>query len=133
MNWLLSPWGLGIVVVFIFALTTLVYWKREPIKNWLKRKELSEIELSAGPVKAKFTDKKKKTGSESSPQAGVSFGEGNDFSGAKINKVAGRDNIQGAATTGAPGGKTPGVDFGKKGTFIDAEIEDIAGRDNKEA
>ena len=133
MNWLLSPWGLVIVVVVIFTLATLVYWKREPIQKWLKRKELSEIEIGAGPVKAKFRDKKGQTGSTSSPQAGVSFGKGNDFSGAKLKNVAGRDNIKGAAKQNTPGGKTPGVDFGQKGTFTDAEIENVAGRDNKEA
>lgn len=133
MNWLLSPWGLVIVIVVIFALANLVYWKREPVKKWLKRKELSEIEIGAGPVKAKFKDKKEQTGSTSSPQAGVSFGKGNDFSRAKLKNIAGRDNIKGIATPNPPGGKTPGVDLGQKGTFTDAEIENIAGRDNKEA
>ncbi|MGC9397471.1 MAG: hypothetical protein ACP5J4_21710 [Anaerolineae bacterium] len=132
MNWLLSPWGLVIVIVVIFGLATLVYWKREPIKKWFKRKELSEIEIGAGPVKAKLTNKKKAEPEDSS-RAGVSFGEGNDFTGAKIKDVTGRDKLQGVAAKSRTGGKTPGVDFGKKGKFINAEVEDITGRDKTEA
>jgi hypothetical protein len=133
MSWLLSPWGIGIVSVVILVLTTLVYRKREPIKKWFKRKEVSELEIGVGPIKAKLTDKKKKPESEDSPRAGVSFGEGNDFTGAKIKDVAGRDNLQGTTAKSTTGGATPGVDFGKKGKFINAEIEDIAGRDKTEA
>jgi len=133
MNWLLSPWGLIIVIVVIFALATLVYWKLEPIKKWLKRKEVSEIEIGVGPVKAKVKDKPEKPEQKSPSRPGVSFGEGSDFSGAKVKNVAGRDLLQGGASPSAPDGETPSVDFGKKGKFTDAEIENIAGRDNREA
>ena len=62
-------------------------------------------------------------------QGGVDFGEGGDFTGAKISGVAGRDIRRGSAAAKPPGGKAPGVGFGKKAKFRDAEITDVAGRD----
>jgi hypothetical protein len=70
----------------------------------------------------------RQTEEEGERKVGVYFGEGNDFTGAKISRVAGRDIVKGEARPGK-GGSTPGVDFGKKGKFNRAEIEDIAGRD----
>ncbi|MDY7042282.1 MAG: hypothetical protein SVX38_15615, partial [Chloroflexota bacterium] len=111
----------------IVVITSLIYWKREPIKKWLRGQKVDEVELSAGPLKVKLTGKEKSK--IPAPTAGVSFGEGSDFSGATIRDVAGRDIRRGSAAAESSGGKTPGVDFGKKGKFGDAEIEDVAGRD----
>ncbi|GEM_PF-3253468 len=127
MAWLLSPVGIAVIAVLIVAIATLIYWKREPIKRWLGRQEVDEIELGAGPVKVKLKGKKQAQTSPSS--AGVDFGEGGDFTGATIRGIAGRDIRRGATAAESPGGKTPGVDFGKKGKFGDAGIEDVAGRD----
>ena len=77
----------------------------------------------AGPL---LHAKPKKVGAS---QAGVSFGEGSDFSGAKIRGVAGRDLRRGAGAAQAPDGEAPVVDFGKKGKFAQAEVEEVAGRD----
>lgn len=125
MAWIFSPIGIGIIVVLIIAIASFIYWKREPIKRWLGRQELDEIEVGAGPLKAKFKEKKPEPSTSS---AGVDFGEGSDFTGAKI-ITAGRDIRRGPAVVAEPpGGKTPGVDFGKESKVRDAEIE-AAGRD----
>jgi hypothetical protein len=89
---------------------------------------MDEVEVEAGPAKAKFTRKDADEDKVPSSTAGVNFGEGSDFSGAKIRGVVGRDLRRGAAAE-TPEGEAPGVDFGKDGKFRDAEIEDVAGRD----
>jgi hypothetical protein len=127
MDWMLTPLGIGIIVVIIVAITSLIYWKRKPIKRWLRRQEVDEVEVGVGPVKVKLKEKEKPKPASST--AGVSFGEGGDFTDVKISNVAGRDIRRGSAAAESPGGKAPGVDFGKKGKFGDAEIEDVAGRD----
>ena len=127
MAWLLSPVGMAVIAVLIVVIAALIYWQREPIKRWLGRQEVDEVELGAGPVKVKLKGKKRPKSPSAS--AGVDFGEGGDFTGATIRGVAGRDIRRGSAAAESPGGKTPGVDFGKKGKFRDAEIEDVAGRD----
>jgi hypothetical protein len=126
---MLTPVGIGIILAVIVVITTLVYWKRAPIKAWLRSWTADEVELGGGP--AKFKLKRKDADEEEkppSPRAGVDFGEGGDFSGAKIRVVVGRDLRRGAAAE-TPEGEAPGVDFGKDGKFRDAEIEDVAGRD----
>lgn len=127
MPWILSPLGMGIIALLIIVIALLVYWQRKPIMRWLRRQQVDEIELGAGPFKVKLKGKERPESSTAS--AGVDFGEGSDFSGATIRGVAGRDIRRGSAAAESPGGKTPGVDFGKKGKFGDAEIEDVAGRD----
>ena len=127
MAWMLSPLVIGVIVVLIVLIASLIYWKRKPIKKWLRRQEVDEVELGAGPVKVKLKGKQKPEPPPSSP--GVSFGEGNDFTGSTIRTVAGRDIRRGAAAAKSPGGKAPGVDFGKRGKFGETEIEEIAGRD----
>lgn len=128
MAWMLSPVGIGIIAVLIVVVASLIYWKRKPIKRWLRRQEVDEVELGAGPVKVKL--KSKEEPKPSRPSAGVSFGEGGDFTGATIRTVAGRDIRRGpTAAAESPGGKAPGVNFGKKARFGDAKIEDVAGRD----
>ena len=135
MAWILSPTGIGVIVGIIFTIASLIYWRIEAIKKWfqpiikwLRRQKMSDVEISVGPVKAKLGGQEKPKPASSS--AGVSFGEGNDFTGATVRGVAGRDIRRGSATAAkAPGGKAPGVDFGKKGKFGHAEIEDVAGRD----
>lgn len=122
MAWMLSPLGIGVIVV----VASLIYWKRKPIKKWLRGRKVDEVEIGIGPVKVKLTGKEKPKPSRSS--AGVNFGEGGDFTGAAVRGVAGRDIRRGSGAE-SPGGKAPGVDFGKKGKFGDAEIEDVAGRD----
>jgi len=125
MDWISSPAGIAIIVAIV-VIASLIYWQRKPIKKWLSRQEVAEVELGAGPFKVKL--KSKKEPEPSSASAGVDFGEGGDFSGAKIS-TAGRDIRRGsAAAAESSGGKTPGVDFGKEGKFRDAEIE-AAGRD----
>jgi hypothetical protein len=127
MSWILSPLGIGAIAVLVIVIASLIYWQRKPIKRWLRRQTVDEIELGAGPVKVKLKGKKEPEASSAS--AGVDFGEGSDFTGATIRGVAGRDIRRGSAAAESPGGKAPGVDFGKKGKFGDAEIEDVAGRD----
>jgi hypothetical protein len=121
----LTPPGLYYLIGFIIFLSLLVYWQREAIKRELRRWRGKEI--SIGPLKLE-RQRKEKQSSRSKPAAGVHFGEGSDFTGAKIKRVAGRDIRQGAPQS-ASGGVIPGVDFGKKGKFANTEIEDIAGRD----
>ena len=127
MAWISSPSGIAVIAVLIVVITSLIYWQRKPIKRWLRRQEVAEIELIAGPVKVKLKGKKRPE--PSSASAGVDFGRGSDFTGATIRSVVGRDIRRGFAAAESPGGKAPGVDFGKKGKFGDAEIEDMAGRD----
>jgi len=127
MPWILSPLGIGVIAVLVIVIASLIYWQRKPIKRWLRRQQVDEVELGAGPLKVKLKGKERPESSTAS--AGVDFGEGGDFTGATIRGVAGRDIRRGSAAAESPGGKTSGVDFGKEGKFRDAEIEDVAGRD----
>jgi hypothetical protein len=125
---MLTPVGIGIILAVIVVITTLVYWKRAPIKAWLRSWTADEVELGGGP--AKFKLKRKDADEEEkspSPQAGVDFGEDGDFSGANV-KAAGRDIRQRTTATESPKGEAPRVSFGKRGKFRDTEIE-VAGRD----
>ena len=128
MDWIFSPPGSYVVGAIIVILATAIFWKREPLKRWFRNKEVTKIELSAGPLKATLAEKSQAKPQENAP-AGVSFGKDNDFGGAKIRDVAGRDIRRGAAASTTKGGRTPGVDFGEAGKFTGAEIEDVAGRD----
>ena len=56
-NWILSPAGIDVTVTVIIVIATLIYWKREPIKRWLGRQQVEELELSAGPLKGKGEEK----------------------------------------------------------------------------
>jgi hypothetical protein len=127
MAWMLSPPGIAIIAVIVVALTSLIYWKRKPIKKWLRSRKVG-VKIKAGPLEVSLDDKEK-PGAAGGTRAGVDFGKGSDFTGARITGVAGRDIRRGAAAAESPGGKTPGVDFGEKGKFTGAEIEDVAGRD----
>ena len=129
MDWIFSPPGSYVVGAIIVILATAIFWKRESIKRWFRNREVTKIEFSAGPLKATLTEKPPAKSQKNEPRAGVSFGQGNDFSGAKIKDVAGRDIRRGDAASTTRGSKTPGVDFGEAGKFTGAEIEDIAGRD----
>jgi hypothetical protein len=125
MAWMLTPWGIGILAVLIIGLTSLVYWQLPAIKSWLGSRQVDEVELGAGPLKVKLTEKDAEAAAPSN--AGVDFGEGGDFTGARI-KAAGRDIRRGAAAAESGEGDAPGVTFGKEGKFRDAEIE-AGGRD----
>jgi len=127
MDWISSPSGIAIIVVTIVVIASLIYWQRKPIKKWLDRQEVAEVELGVGPVKVTLKDKNKAESPASS--AGVDFGEGSDFTGATIRGVAGRDIRRGSAAARSTDSKAPGVHFGKKGGFGDAEVADVAGRD----
>ncbi len=130
MAWLFSPWGIGIVVVVIVVIASFIFWKRAAIKKWFRSRKVGAVEVGLGPVKVTLAEKDKPQRKTERSRAGVHFGEGGDFRGAKVKGVAGRDIRKGdAAAAKSAGGKTPGVDFGKKGKFDKAEIEDVAGRD----
>jgi hypothetical protein len=125
---MLSPLGISIIAAVIVAISSLIYWKRKSIKKWLAGKKIG-VTFKTPIADVSIEDKEKPKQQTTRASAGVSFGEGNDFTGAKISGVAGRDIRRGAAAAETSGGKTPGVDFGKKGKFRNAEIEDVAGRD----
>ena len=127
MSWMLTPLGISIIVIVILVLTSLIYWKRKPIKSWLDHRKVVPT-LKLGPLELELPEKDKAKETASKP-AGVDFGEENDFTGASIRGVAGRDIRRGASADASRGGQTPGVDFGQKTSFRDAEIEDVAGRD----
>jgi hypothetical protein len=128
MAWMVSPLGISIIVVVVVAIASLVYWKREPIKTWLRGWRMDEVELGAGPAKAKFKKKAKKDAlAPHSARAGVDLGEDGDFTRSKITS-AGRDIRRGTAAGSPEEGEAPGVNFGKRGKFRDAEVE-AAGRD----
>jgi len=97
-----SPLGIGVIAVLIIVIASLIYWKRKPIVRWLRRQEVDAVELGAGPVKVTLKGKKKP---EPSSAAGVDFGEGSDFTGARIRGVAGRDIRRGSAAAESPGGR----------------------------
>lgn len=126
----LTPPGLYILIAFIIIISVIVYWKREPIKRELRRWRGKEV--TVGPVKFERQNQENQVDSNT-PKTGVDFGQENDFSGAKIKNVAGRD-IRTGESKSSRTGATPGVDFGEKSKFKNTEIEDIAGRDleNKE-
>lgn len=119
-SYFLSPPSLYYLIIFIFALSLFVYWKRKPIKRELRRWRAKEI--NAGPLK--FDRREKEDTKQSS---GVRFGEKSDFSGARIKGVAGRDIIRGEGSS-TKQGNGGGVEFSAS-NFKNANIEDIAGRD----
>jgi hypothetical protein len=123
----LSPGGIAGIAVLVIIIALLVYRRRKSIRRWLRRQEVSEIELGGGPIP--FTVKLKKKPERKNSSAGVDFGESGDFTGAKFRNIAGRDIRRGSTDARPPGGRSPGVNFGKKGRFRDAEIEEVAGRD----
>jgi len=122
-SWLTSPLGITVLVVVILVAAALVYWKREPIRRWLRQ---WKWEFKLGPITLK---QKEKPEPPAPAGPGVTFGAGNKFTGAAIRGVAGRDIRRGSAAAAPSGGKAPGVDFGRQGQFRDAEITDVAGRD----
>ncbi len=125
MAWILSPLGIGIIIVLVLLITSLICWKLKPIKEWLAGRKVS-VKIKAGPLEIGL-DEKPKPEKPTRPPAGVSFGEGNVFNRSKI-RAAGRDLRSGGAASESSSGKSPGVDWGKKGRFDEAEI-DVAGRD----
>lgn len=138
MNWIFSPLGVGLTAALILAVAALVYLKRKPIKKWLAGRKLG-VKAKIGPLEVSLDEKGQPT--PAPRPAGVQFGEGNDFTGATISGVAGRDIRTGRAAAGpetpadgasggeTPAGEAPGVDFGKRGKFGQAKIRDVAGRD----
>jgi hypothetical protein len=127
MAWMLSPVGIGVVAALIVVIASLIYWKRKPLKKWFAGRKVG-VKIKAGPVEVSL-DEKDKPKEVGGARAGVTFGEGNDFTGARIAGVAGRDIRRGSAAAGSPGGRTPGVDFGEKNKFPGVQIEDVAGCD----
>lgn len=123
-NYFLTIPGLYYLIGFIIVLSLVVYWQRKPIKRELRRWRGKE--MSVGPVKF---ERQSDDEEQVEKNAGVNFGEGSDFTGAKIKRVAGRDILESGSHRKTQDEATPGVDFGKKGNFNKAEIEDIAGRD----
>lgn len=117
----LTPPGLYVTIAVIVVLATLIWWQRRPIKRFLGSLRVKEIGL--GPVKL---GPEEKTGEEPG-QPGVRMK--GDFRGARVERVAGRDIVQGE-TGPRPGGKTPGVEL--EGKFGQAEVRDVAGRDRIE-
>ena len=114
----LTPPGLYITIAVIVVLTTLIWWQRRPIRRFLRSLRVTEIVL--GPVKL---GQKEKAGEKPS-QPGVHLK--GDFRGARVERVAGRDIVQGEAGP-RPRGETPGVEL--EGKFGQAEVRDVAGRD----
>jgi hypothetical protein len=127
MNWNSLHLGISITVALIIAITSLVYWKRKPIKKWLAGRKVG-VTIKGGPVEVSLAEQEPKPKEAAGAPAGVDIGEGGDFSGATIRGVAGRDIRKGSAAE-SPGDETPGVDFDKKDEFGEVEIKDIAGRD----
>lgn len=115
----LKPPGLYILILFIIALGSLIYWKRGWVKEQLKRLRIKEIGL--GPVKI---EPKPEQRTASLPE-GVSFGKNNEFSQATIQDIVG-----GSRTTKPVSTKEKSsVDFGTENVFTDAHIEGITGGD----
>jgi len=119
--------GIGVIVVLIVLIASLIYWKLKPIKKWFAGRKVG-LKLKAGPVEVSL-DEKDKPKATGGVRAGVTFGKGNDFTGARITGVAGRNIRRGSAAAESPGGPTPGVDFGQKNKFPGVQIEDVAGCD----
>ena len=117
----LTPPGLYVTLAVIVVLATLIWWQRRPIRRFLRSLRVKEIGL--GPVKL---EPEEKTG-EKPGQSGVRLK--GDFRGARVERVAGRDIVQGE-TGPRLGGKTPGVEL--EGKFGQAEVRDLAGRDRIE-
>lgn len=114
----LTPPGLYITVAVIVVLATLIWWQRRPIKRFLRSLRVTEIVL--GPVKLGQKEK----ADEKPGKPGVRLK--GDFWGARVERVAGRDIVQGEAGP-RPGGETPGVEL--EGKFSQAEVRALAGRD----
>ena len=117
----LTPPGLYVTIAFIVVLTTLIWWKQRPIRRFLGRLRVTEIAL--GPVKLG----RKEKADEKLGKPGVRLK--GDFRGARVERVAGRDIVQGEAGP-RPKGETPGVEL--EGKFGQAEVRDLAGRDLRE-
>lgn len=126
----LTPPGLYYLIGTTVIFSLIIYWQRKPIMRELRRWRGKE--LVVGPLTLERKEHTRET-KQSGSATGVDFGQGSDFTRAKIKNVAGRD-IKSSDSKSSRGGAIPGVNFGKNSKFIDSEIEDIAGRDlsNKE-
>jgi hypothetical protein len=118
-----TPPGLYYLIGFIFGISLVVYWKREPIKGELRR--WSGKEVSVGPLKLERKEAEEK---KTEPSVGLRIGKGADLSGAKAKRWAGRD-IRRKGSPASRGGATPGIVIEEKAKLTNAEIEDLAGRD----
>jgi len=128
---LLTPPTLYYLIALIVVLLLIAYWKRKDIKKELRRWRFKEVVV--GPVTIGRQEEENQE-IKSKPVAGVYFGEGTNFTGTKIKRVAGRDVLIGSDSSrrNVPASDaTPGIIFGDKGTFKDVDIEDVAGRDVK--
>jgi hypothetical protein len=121
--WIFSPLGIAVVIILIVAITSLIYWKRKPIRKWLHGRKVG-VTLKAGPLEVSLDEKDKPKEAGGAP-AGVRLS--GDFSGAKVSGVAGRDIRRGEVGAETPSGPTPGVEL--KGKYGQAEVKDVAGRD----
>lgn len=123
-----SP-GIYYLIGLVVIISSIIYWKRDLIKKELRRWRLREA--SAGPVTFERQDTDNEDGTSKST-GGVHFGEGPDFTGAKVNNIAGRDIRRQNSSTSSEGEEYTGVNFGKNGKFRDAKIKNVAGRDLEE-
>ncbi len=116
-----SPPGLYYLTGIILIISMIIYWKRNLIKKELHRWQRKELQV--GPLTLEWKNNRKHKTNE-----GVTFGKINDFTGAKIKRIAGRDNRLNNSDMTIDK-TTASVDFGEKNKFADSEIEDIAGKD----
>jgi len=121
----LTPPHLYYLIGLVVVVSLLLYWKREDVKQELRRWRAKK--MSVGPITFERQNKPPKKKSTTS-KPGVRFGGKGNFSGAKINGVAGRDIVRGGSSALGGGQTTPGVDFGDA-IFKEAEIKNVAGRD----
>ena len=84
MAWMLSPAGIGIIVVLIVVIASLIFWKRKPIKKWFatgaRITGVAGRDIRRGSAAA---------GSPGGRTPGVDFGEKGKFRDAQIEDIAG--------------------------------------------
>lgn len=125
LNYLLTPPGLYFLIVGIFVISLIVYWKRTAIKREVGRWRTKEV--TAGPIKLERKTEPEAESVEKAPHpqtSGVHLS--GDFTGSKVRKLTGGANVKGRSVTKARR-SSPGVVI--EGKYRDTELEDIVGGD----
>ncbi len=123
---LLAPPGLYLLIGAIVLLLVVVFLQRKRLRAFFKGWSVGEIKLGALTLKRK---EPLQPNPPSNSKAGIQFGENNDFSGAQVSQVAGRDINVNSLSDDAGSGQATSVDFGRNNIYTKAKLDGVAGRD----
>lgn len=127
MQYLTTPLGAGILIIFIVFVIICIVINRQPIIKWFKRARITK--LSIGPIEIESSKEQTESSTTKSDDSKVDFGHRNKFSSTSISKIAGRDITEGNLSKNRKKNSGSSVDFGENSDFSNSKIDKIAGRD----